>query len=665
LIQDSQSGVTTSVYNGANLLVTQLYGGSGQTPLRVDLTYNQNEQVATISRYSNLAATVTVGTTSYSYDANHRLTSIQDRNSSGTLIANFTYTYDKADRVTTEDLNGSTTTYGYDTLSELTSVATSAGTQTYSYDANGNPTDTGDVIGTGNQLTNDGTWTYTYDNAGNLTEKSQGPSGLTWMYTYDNRNEMLTAEELSSPGGTVLSLSTYTYDLFGNQLSANQTNGGVTTVTHLAYLDPGGNNGAPVVWAYLNGSNQLVTRELYLPGQTTPYARISSGGTAAWYLTDWEGSVRFMTDNTGAVQDQITYSGFGAVTNETSPTFGDEYKYTGGRLDPVTGLQVNWWRQYNSATGTWETQDPLGLTQGPNPYEYVGNDPTNWTDPTGTIPSNAQAEDAYWTARYVLEFKSPAKNKQAVELLESQLANVDGDKDYLDLLRQAYQAYIQDLVNQGNITEAQKYLGRLGILSPGAKLPDTPKEQIRENQPFTYGSAWYKWSNSRLYYYANGSWVPTTAPGWSPPGGEWQPDPPFKANGGWTWYYHTPGRQWYLIPPQNWVQPSQPPRPLPPPPQASGPQPTEPGKEPLIIIPPIGNSATDDFRRAYEELRRGLPIFFPSLDDLQLEQTPRPIFGQPFVPDPADQRKKNKDPKVVVPIFQWDYYPYYYCPPSR
>jgi hypothetical protein len=41
---------------------------------------------------------------------------------------------------------------------------------------------------------------------------------------------------------------------------------------------------------------------------------------------------------------------------------------------------------YDSSVGRWLEQDPLGLAAGPNPYEYVGNDPTNATDPTGLLP---------------------------------------------------------------------------------------------------------------------------------------------------------------------------------------------------------------------------------------------------------------------------------------
>src|SRR6516162_8039657 len=47
------------------------------------------------------------------------------------------------------------------------------------------------------------------------------------------------------------------------------------------------------------------------------FARITGGtsGTAAWYLTDWQGSVRNITDASGNLQDTITYDGFGNVTS--------------------------------------------------------------------------------------------------------------------------------------------------------------------------------------------------------------------------------------------------------------------------------------------------------------------------------------------------------------
>ena len=47
-------------------------------------------------------------------------------------------------------------------------------------------------------------------------------------------------------------------------------------------------------------------------------------------------------------------------------------------------------RWYNPSTGNWQSQDPILFGGGqPNLYEYVGNDPTNATDPTGLVNPRA------------------------------------------------------------------------------------------------------------------------------------------------------------------------------------------------------------------------------------------------------------------------------------
>src|SRR5439155_5158482 len=119
----------------------------------------------TETRYSDLTGTNKIGSTTYSYDGVGRTTNLQHRNATGSLLANFTYTYDLASRVSTKTDNGSTTTYSYDTTNQLTSDTAN----NYTYDLNGNRTMTGYQTGTGNRMTSDGTWTYTYDDAGNMT----------------------------------------------------------------------------------------------------------------------------------------------------------------------------------------------------------------------------------------------------------------------------------------------------------------------------------------------------------------------------------------------------------------------------------------------------------------------------------------------------------------
>src|SRR5438046_4435459 len=86
----------------------------------------------------------------------------------------------------------------------------------------------------------------------------------------------------------------------------------------------------------------------------------------------------------GGIRDEITYDGFGNITNETNAAYGGRYKYTGRELDVETGLQFNRARYYDVTTGRWISQDPLGFDAGDsNLYRYVTNDPTTHSDPSG------------------------------------------------------------------------------------------------------------------------------------------------------------------------------------------------------------------------------------------------------------------------------------------
>ena len=141
-------------------------------------------------------------------------------------------------------------------------------------------------------------------------------------------------------------------------------------------------------------------------------ARIStSGGIAAWYLTDRLGSVRDLTDATGAVQDTITYDGYGNVLSETNPSFGDRYKFTAREFDSATGLQYNRARYYDPTIGRWTSQDPLGFDGGDaNLYRYVGNRPTFSTDPTGRQALNDETEKRL--LQLLIDLKSSDEGKR-------------------------------------------------------------------------------------------------------------------------------------------------------------------------------------------------------------------------------------------------------------
>jgi RHS repeat-associated protein len=316
-------------------------------------------------------------------------------------VANYTYTYDLADRLTAETLTGTTTSYSYDAANQLTNDTAN----NYSYDLNGNRTMTGYQTGTGNQLTNDATWTYTYDNEGNLTKKSKGASAETWFYGYDNQNHMTSVKQESTDGGSVLMQATYVYDAQGNRLEKDvwTSSSGLVTVTRFAYDQQN-------AWADLNGSNQLQMRRLYMDSVDQLVARIDSSGNAAWYLTDRLGSVRDITDATGNIQDHINYDGFGKVTAESVPGFGDRFKWTSRESDSETGLQYSRARSYDPATGRWLGQDPIGFGAGDsNLYRYVHNGPTIHTDASGLYETDVHFYMTYYIAAAMglCQVKSP------------------------------------------------------------------------------------------------------------------------------------------------------------------------------------------------------------------------------------------------------------------
>src|SRR5262249_18704549 len=270
-VQDSKGGVTTSVYDAANNLVTQMFGGSGQTPLRIDQTYNADNMLASQTRYSNLTATTKVSYSTYTYDTVTRLTNLITRKGSdNSVTSNFTCTYDAGSRLKTKVDNGTTTTYTYDT----TNQQTADGTSTFTYDGTGNRNNGSYATTTGNKMTNDGTWTYTYDAEGNQTKRSKRAALETWTYGYDNKNELIWVEKRATDGGTLQMRVDYKYDAMGDRTQTaldNNGDGVVDTTTRYAYdgwktgaMPQGGflGNENFDVWADLDGqnSNALVTR---------------------------------------------------------------------------------------------------------------------------------------------------------------------------------------------------------------------------------------------------------------------------------------------------------------------------------------------------------------------------------------------------------------------
>jgi RHS repeat-associated protein len=378
LTSDSQGGTIGQSFDGGNLAAENYQNGS--TVALMSLSYDLANELTAVTRYSDLLGSTVVGTESRGYSGG-LITSILDKNGSGTTLASFGYSYNTSGELTQEVNNGTTTACGYDAGGQLTV----AGSQSQSYDTNGNRSASSITIGSDNRLLGDGTWNYTWSTGGNLITRSQVSGSLSWSYDYNAANEMTLAVETS--GTTTLVNASYSYDAFGARIGETVTQSGTTTTTHQSYLAVkppmvGADATNFRLYADLSSSNTVQTR--YLGGRRPDkwFARVDTSGVE-WLLTDKRGSVRNVLNTAGSVIDTIAYDAFGNISSESIASNGGRLKYAGYQVDAWAGMDLSGARYYLPSAQIWVSPDPSGLSAGSNLYVYAGNDPLNATDPSG------------------------------------------------------------------------------------------------------------------------------------------------------------------------------------------------------------------------------------------------------------------------------------------
>jgi RHS repeat-associated protein len=115
--------------------------------------------------------------------------------------------------------------------------------------------------------------------------------------------------------------------------------------------------------------------------------RVEGGADAGayYYTRDHLGSIRGLIDSTGRVRGSYQYDPFGRarrVDGDLAASFGFAGMLSAGEV----GLALTRYRAYDPELGRWLTRDPLSraeVSQGPNLYAYVDNDPLNRIDPLG------------------------------------------------------------------------------------------------------------------------------------------------------------------------------------------------------------------------------------------------------------------------------------------
>ncbi|MDR3635134.1 MAG: malectin domain-containing carbohydrate-binding protein [Isosphaeraceae bacterium] len=445
-------------YDQAGRLATEWQSGTAGFDNEITVTYAydpaglmtaENRYILNAETGTTTGATIS---TSFTYDAAERLTSMTHQVVGGSSLDSELYGYDAANRLIGETNAEGAVSYTYDAADELTGVS-GARSESYSYSSGGNRSGTGYTTGTDNEQTAGAGYTYAYDGVGNMTSETQTSTGNVTTFSYDYHNE-LTGETQRNSGGTVLSQATYTYDALGRRIATNVN--GVQTWT--VY-----NGSTP--YADFDASGNL--EHTYLYGQTAgaPAARTDASGNTNWYLTDRLGSVRDVVNTSGTVVDHLAYDSFGNVTSESSPSNGDRFKFAGMQFDSASGQYYDAARYYDEAIGRFMEQDPSGFSGGSaNLYEYVDDDPTNAIDLTGLVPARIQrlvnnsgnraAASAAWaaTAAFANNLIINNRNSEQAHSAATGWGNVQSVIELGDKAKTGYDAYdeiVEPLINEG------------------------------------------------------------------------------------------------------------------------------------------------------------------------------------------------------------------------
>ena len=213
---------------------------------------------------------------------------------------------------------------------------------------------------------------FTYDEDGNLFTDG------TRIFVWDAKNQLVTFDNRTT--------TEFVYDSQGRRIRMIEQDefGAITADKRYWWLD---GSTQPFEERTHNASGTLVsTRRFYKRGEIE-YNSSGAVVNVRFYTKDHTGSVRDLIDSNGNVVASYDYDPYGRRTTLTGNTADTVVSYTGHHWHEKSGVYLTMTRQYDPELGRWLSRDSLEnaeMSQGPNLYTYVANNPMIYIDPNGT-----------------------------------------------------------------------------------------------------------------------------------------------------------------------------------------------------------------------------------------------------------------------------------------
>lgn len=400
--QDDAGVTVESKYDARNRLSDRswfdAHVSDGETaevdPLHVEFDYTAAGRESEVRRYSGLTNDNLVGRTVRTYDSVGRSDLLNHLSATDELLAGYDYDYDFGSLLTHESRShqnaeyAQEVDYGYDLTGQLVdALFTGQEDEHFTYDANGNriTSSLGDehrsyTTGLANQLTSDGEYRYEYDGEGNQTKRVHLTTGETRLIQYNHRNRITRVDDHANASRLVAEQSVeYQYNAFSQRVAKNvalSVNGEPGEIVRQTFVSDGTH-----IWRL---SSQEADTVRYLHGSQIDQILASYGDVTEshWMLTDRIGSVVTTFGSDGNLKSSVKYSAFGEPRHPPQ----DALLFAGRAWEKAVEMYYNRARFFSPRLGRFNGNDPRGLNAGDaNFYRYVGNSPTNGTDPSGEV----------------------------------------------------------------------------------------------------------------------------------------------------------------------------------------------------------------------------------------------------------------------------------------